>query len=59
LNKREDKNIMNCEIIGCGTPMSDFEPTAARTDGVLVEVLNTKRAYLVCNSCAKKLGLIR
>ena len=50
---------MNCEITGCTTPMTSFNPIADRTDGVLVEVLNTKRAYLVCNSCAKKLGLIK
>lgn len=50
---------MKCEITGCGKEMLPFNPLKPRIDGVLVEVLSTKRAYLVCDNCAKKLGLVR
>jgi hypothetical protein len=50
---------MKCEITGCTQEMQPFRPLTDRTDGVTVEVLNTHRAYMVCNACAKKLGLIR
>jgi len=50
---------MKCEITGCEKKMEPFHPSKPRTDGVIIEVLNTHRAYMVCTECAKKLGLIK
>lgn len=50
---------MNCEIIGCNTILSVFNPSKPRIDGIIIQVLNTGRIYMVCNICAKKLGFIK
>jgi len=50
---------MKCEMNGCKTELSNFEPIKLRTDGIIVEVLSTKRAYLICNDCASRFGLIQ
>ena len=51
--------MSKCEISMCGREMDSFHPTKERTDGILVQVLSTGRAYLVCDNCAKKLGLVK
>ncbi len=51
--------MTNCEITGCNREMLPFHPKNERIDGITVQVLNTGRAYTICNNCAKKLGLIR
>lgn len=50
---------MKCEITGCGREMENFNPLKDRKDGIVVQVLNTGRAYMMCNDCAKKLGMVR
>lgn len=48
---------MKCDIKGCTVEMSKMTNTP-REDGIIVEVLNTKRAYMICTACATKMGLI-
>lgn len=50
---------MTCEIIGCNHEMEPFHPSNERIDGITIQVLNTGRAFMVCNNCAKKFGLIK
>ena len=49
---------MKCDILECETVLSKINPIKQRIDGILIQVLNTGKAYLICNKCAKKLGLI-
>ncbi len=51
--------MSKCEISQCGREMTPFHPTKKRTDGITIQVLNTGRIYLVCDNCAKKLGIIQ
>ena len=50
---------MNCEIIGCTTSLSAFHPSKPRIDGIAVQVLSTGRIYMICNACAKRIGLVK
>lgn len=50
---------MKCEIIGCGKPMSEFDPIKPRVDGIIIEVLSTHRAIPICLDHAQKLGLVK
>jgi len=51
--------MINCEITGCEREMDDTQLGKPRTDGILVQVLNTGRLYWICDNCGKKLGLIK
>lgn len=48
----------SCGVLKCKKDLTSFHSSRPRTDGAMVQVLNTGRCYLLCNECATEIGLM-
>jgi len=47
--------MTKCEVTGCGKEMSSFHASQQRKDGVVCQILNTGKIYIICTSCVESI----